>query len=96
MYAFIPQTHKTCTLEVGDKITFGHTNGYKIQPGSYAEQPHSEFQFEVRKNPSFRVNIGKYLPFSSWMKKKYTAWATQDCCQCKIAVTNKHNLLTGL
>lgn len=42
------QTHKTCVLEVGNKITFGHTNGYKIQPGSYAEQPQSEFQFQVK------------------------------------------------
>lgn len=45
------RTHKTCTLEVGDKITFGHTNGYKIQPGSYAEQPLSEFQFQFEKIP---------------------------------------------
>ncbi|KAH3821755.1 uncharacterized protein C01G6.5-like [Dreissena polymorpha] len=45
------RTHKTCVLEVGDKITFGHTNGYKIQPGSYAEQPLSEFQFEFQRVP---------------------------------------------
>ena len=41
------QTQKTCALEIGDKITFGHTNGYKIQPGFYASQPESEFQFVV-------------------------------------------------
>ncbi|WAR15582.1 hypothetical protein MAR_005687, partial [Mya arenaria] len=45
------RTHKTCILELGDKITFGHTNGYKIQPGSYAEQPTSEFQFEFLRAP---------------------------------------------
>ncbi|WAR15629.1 hypothetical protein MAR_005734, partial [Mya arenaria] len=45
------ETHKTCILELGDKITFGHTNGYKIQPGSYAEQPTSEFQFEFLRTP---------------------------------------------
>ena len=41
------QTKKTCILYNGDKITFGHTNGYKIQPGFFASQPESEFQFMV-------------------------------------------------
>ncbi|KAL4221717.1 nucleic acid-templated transcription [Mactra antiquata] len=45
------RTHKTCVMEVGDKVTFGHTNGYKIQPGSYAEQPMSEFQFVFERIP---------------------------------------------
>ncbi|XP_046572175.1 uncharacterized protein LOC124280324 [Haliotis rubra] len=36
-------------LTEGDKITFGHTNGYKIEPGQYSRQPHSEFQFVFEK-----------------------------------------------
>lgn len=34
-------------LKVGDKVTFGHTNGYKLKAGDYAKQPNSEFQFIV-------------------------------------------------
>lgn len=45
------RTNKTCMLEVGDKITFGHTNGYKIQPGCFASQPESEFQFIFEQIP---------------------------------------------
>ncbi|XP_067659226.1 uncharacterized protein [Haliotis asinina] len=36
-------------LSEGDKITFGHTNGYKIEPGQYSRQLHSEFQFVFEK-----------------------------------------------
>ncbi|ESO90457.1 hypothetical protein LOTGIDRAFT_164036 [Lottia gigantea] len=36
---------KSCVLKEGDKITFGHTNGFKIDPGQYSKQPNSEFQF---------------------------------------------------
>ncbi|XP_071109611.1 uncharacterized protein [Haliotis cracherodii] len=36
-------------LTEGDKITFGHTNGYKIEPGQYSRQLHSEFQFVFEK-----------------------------------------------
>lgn len=45
------RTKKTCSLEIGDKITFGHTNGYKIQPGFFASQPESEFQFIFEQVP---------------------------------------------
>jgi hypothetical protein len=34
-------------LKIGDKVTFGHTNGYKLKAGDYAKQPNSEFQFIV-------------------------------------------------
>ncbi|KAL3862656.1 hypothetical protein ACJMK2_008610 [Sinanodonta woodiana] len=43
-------------LEEGDKITFGHTNGYKIKPGQYAAQSSSEFQFVFEKVPSSDTN----------------------------------------
>lgn len=36
-------------LKVGDKVTFGHTNGYKLKAGDYAKQPNSEFQFIFEK-----------------------------------------------
>lgn len=45
------RTKKTCILYDGDKITFGHTNGYKIQPGFSASQPESEFQFIFERIP---------------------------------------------
>lgn len=45
------RTHKTCPMELDDIITFGHINGYKIQPGSYADQPSSEFQFKFERIP---------------------------------------------
>jgi hypothetical protein len=34
-------------LQEGDKITFGHTNGFKLEPGQRANQPNSEFEFVV-------------------------------------------------
>ncbi|KAK3611381.1 hypothetical protein CHS0354_036576 [Potamilus streckersoni] len=43
-------------LEEGDKITFGHTNGYKIKPGQYASQSSSEFQFVFEKVPCSDTN----------------------------------------
>ncbi|XP_048771722.1 uncharacterized protein C01G6.5-like isoform X2 [Ostrea edulis] len=36
-------------LKIGDKVTFGHTNGYKLKAGDYAKQPNSEFQFIFEK-----------------------------------------------
>ncbi|XP_061197198.1 uncharacterized protein C01G6.5-like isoform X1 [Saccostrea echinata] len=36
-------------LKEGDKVTFGHTNGYKLKAGDYAKQPNSEFQFIFEK-----------------------------------------------
>lgn len=64
------RTHKTCVLEVGDKITFGHTNGYKIQPGSYAEQPLSEFQFQFEK---ISKNAKTSEMFSEGLQSSHTA-----------------------
>ncbi|KAK6177689.1 hypothetical protein SNE40_015741 [Patella caerulea] len=40
---------KSCVLKEGDKITFGHTNGFKIDPGQHSKQPNSEFQFTFEK-----------------------------------------------
>ncbi|KAJ8320292.1 hypothetical protein KUTeg_001879 [Tegillarca granosa] len=37
----------TQLLAEGDKITFGHKNGYNLKPGQYASQPNSEFQYVV-------------------------------------------------
>ncbi|KAL5015039.1 hypothetical protein ScPMuIL_009309 [Solemya velum] len=45
------KVNKNCFLEIGDKITFGHTNGYKLSPGQYASQPSSEFQFKLEEIP---------------------------------------------
>lgn len=34
-------------LHEGDKVIFGHKNGYKVKVGETATQPDSEFQFVV-------------------------------------------------
>ncbi|XP_060068578.1 uncharacterized protein C01G6.5-like [Ylistrum balloti] len=47
----------SCELEEGDKITFGHTNGYKLAPGQHSRQPHSEFQFIFEKVYRSNENI---------------------------------------
>ena len=39
-------------LQEGDKITFGHTNGFKLEPGQRANQPNSEFEFVFEKVPA--------------------------------------------
>ena len=34
-------------LRDGDRVIFGHKNGYKVKVGETAQQPDSEFQFVV-------------------------------------------------
>lgn len=34
-------------LQEGDRVIFGHKNGYKVKVGEKALQPDSEFQFVV-------------------------------------------------
>ncbi|KAL8599686.1 hypothetical protein ACOMHN_064132 [Nucella lapillus] len=36
-------------LQEGDKVTFGHKNGYKVKVGETAHQPESEFQFVLER-----------------------------------------------
>ncbi|KAK7093981.1 hypothetical protein V1264_007660 [Littorina saxatilis] len=50
---FLFQIGKIHPLQEGDKIIFGHKNGYKVKVGETAEQPDSEFQFIFeRRQPS--------------------------------------------
>ena len=37
----------TVDLLPGDTLTFGHTRGAVLDPGTFAEQPMSEFRFKV-------------------------------------------------
>ena len=51
-------------LHDGDRVIFGHKNGYKVKVGETALQPDSEFQFVVSSSFMKRLFVYRYWVFS--------------------------------
>ncbi|XP_041378451.1 uncharacterized protein LOC121390652 [Gigantopelta aegis] len=71
----------SCVLEEGDKVTFGHTNGYKIQPGEYSVQHNSEFEFVFERVSTTMCKQHKLPSIHDYNDRSE---CLQQSCDCKI------------